>query len=281
VPRERYCYVPRMDAANAAFWSEICGLTLARETGTEGRSAQSIRAYDRAFFDFYPYLAGFVRFDELRGKEVLEVGLGYGSVSQRLAESGANFTGLDVSQGPVDWVNHRLNTFGLPGKAAQGSILDAPFPSQSFDAVIAIGCYHHTGDMKRAITETARLLRPGGRFVMMVYNALSYYRWMTRPKQTAAYLLSRSYEPLSLDQDSRRAFDQNKNAEAAPATVAVSKPGLRSLLGEQFSDIQIMRRNFGGHRLTSKIPRRILISAGPLCGPDLYATCISPAPRCA
>jgi SAM-dependent methyltransferase len=265
--------------ANAEFWAEICGTSLAHLTGTTGTDRESIRAYDRAFFGFYPYLADFIQFDELRGKAVLEVGLGYGTVSQRIAESGANLTGLDVSHGPVNWLEHRLAISDLPGRAVQGSILDAPFPDHSFDAVVSIGCFHHTGNMRRAIAETARMLRPGGRFILMVYNAGSYLRWAKFPTDTAGYFLSRSREPLPLDRDGRRLFDQNQAGEACPETVVVSVRVLRGMLAEHFTGVRISKRNFAGHRVLQRLPRNFwLATLGPICGLDLYATMQRPHP---
>jgi SAM-dependent methyltransferase len=262
-----------LDSANAEFWAEICGTAFARATGTTGTDRDAISAYDRAYFDFYPYLASFIRFHELRGKDVLEVGLGYGTVSQRIAESGAHLTGLDVSHGPVNWLKHRLKIFGLPGRTVQHSILDAPFPDQSFDAVVAIGCYHHTGDLRRALSETARILRPGGRVTLMVYNAGSYYRWIRFPKDTARYLLSRSPDSLLLDERGRRFFDHNEAGEACPATEAVSVRALRGLLYEHFQEVRISRRNIGGHSFLRLLPRNFwLTTMGPICGLDLYAT---------
>jgi SAM-dependent methyltransferase len=262
-----------VDSANAEFWAEMCGTSFARVTGTAGADKDSIRAFDRAFLKFYPYLDDFVRFDELRGKDVLEVGLGYGTVSQRIAESGANLIGLDVSSGPVRWLEHRLGMFDLPGRAVQGSILDAPFPDRSFDVVVSIGCYHHTGNMRGAIAETARILRPGGRFTVMVYNAGSYLRWARFPTDTAGYLFSRSLEPLPLDGDGRGLFDRNAAGDACPETSVISVRALRWMLAEYFTEIRISKRNFAGHRVLQRLPRNFwLATLGPICGLDLYAT---------
>lgn len=262
-----------IDNANAEFWAEICGTSFARATGTTGTDKDAIRAYDRAYLSFYPYLDSFIRFDELRGKDVLEVGLGYGTVSQRIAESGANLTGLDVSHGPVNWLQHRLRIFELRGKAIQHSVLNAPFPDQSFDAVVAIGCYHHTGDLRRALSETARILRPGGRFTLMVYNAASYYRWIRFPNDTARYLLGRSHDPLRLDERGRRYFDHNEAGEACPMTEAVSVRALRGLLHEHFQEVRISRQNIAGHSFLRHLPRGFwLTTMGPIFGLDLYAT---------
>jgi 2-polyprenyl-3-methyl-5-hydroxy-6-metoxy-1,4-benzoquinol methylase len=52
----------------------------------------------------------------LRGKSVLEVGLGYGTVSQKLAEGGAFFTGFDTADNPVAMVTHRYARAGYQAR---------------------------------------------------------------------------------------------------------------------------------------------------------------------
>lgn len=109
---------------NSEFLNELCGSGLAKFLGVTDSSPQSLRKFDDWYFDFYPYLFDHIPFETMRGMNVLEVGLGYGTVSQRLAESGAEYTGLDIAQGPVSMVNQRLAQNDLPGKAIQGSILE-------------------------------------------------------------------------------------------------------------------------------------------------------------
>ena len=64
----------------------------------------------------------------------------------------------------------------LPGRALQGSILEPPFNRATFDVVVAIGVYHHTGNLQLALANTAALLRPQGRAVIMIHNAGNYVR---------------------------------------------------------------------------------------------------------
>ena len=97
-----------IDQANIAFWDELCGTHLADVLGITDALPASLKRFDDWFFDFYPYLFDHVRLSELAGTDVLEVGLGYGSVSQKIAESGARFCGLDIAPGPVEMVRHRL-----------------------------------------------------------------------------------------------------------------------------------------------------------------------------
>src|SRR5438876_8875465 len=77
------------DVLNRAFWNELCGTHLAKTLGVTDDSPRSLKRFDDWFFQFYPYVFYHIPFDEVGGKRVLEAGLGYGSVSQRLAECGA------------------------------------------------------------------------------------------------------------------------------------------------------------------------------------------------
>lgn len=263
-----------IDESNRRYWQEMCGSTMARDIGVTGDDRESLAAYDRYFFGFYYYMDEFIPFNELAGKDVLEVGLGYGSVSQRLAASGARFTGLDIASGPVHWINHRLASSGFPGKAIEGSALDMPFPDDSFDYVVTIGCLHHTGDLQKGISEVHRVLRRGGRATIMVYNATSYLRWLKFPITTFKYAksVSAGYDgPLQISEKGRGDFDTDTSGSSAPETSAVSKTSLSRML-RGFSSQSIHRTNVADHRVSGRIPRRWRNAAkGPLLGLDLYA----------
>lgn len=266
----------QVDTQNAAYWDEMCGSTSAIRLGITGNDPTSLRKFDDWFFEFYPYLERYINFASMRGKKVLEVGLGMGSVGQKLAENAAHYSGLDIAQGPVDGMNHRLAQSGLNGHAVQGSVLDAPFENESFDCIVAIGCFHHTGNMQRAVDEAARMLKPGGRVVIMVYNAVSYVRWMLHPKETAAYWLQSlkgSAEPLKLDEYGRARFDVDSSGRAAPEGAVVTKPVFKRILAPHFRNVKIARTNIANHRLTPFLQRKHTVPVlGPVMGLDLYAT---------
>ncbi len=255
------------DRANSAFWDELCGTAFARSLGVTDDSAASLARYDRWYFAFYPYLDRHIRFAELAGKRVLEVGLGYGSVSQRLAESGAVYSGLDVAAGPVAMARHRLALCGRSGDVRQGSILRAPFDDAGFDAVIAIGCYHHTGDIARALRETHRLLVPGGRAVVMVYNAFSYRRWLRAPAATLRHALRPAAAGPAPERERAR-YDTNSAGEPAPVTEFVSIAELRRL-ARPFAEFACVRENAA----VPLGPRGWwLATLGRIAGLDLYAS---------
>lgn len=267
-----------ISSQNASFWNELCGSQLARTLGVVDSTPASLEKFDRWYFDFYPYLFHHIPFTQLKGKDVLEVGLGYGTVAQRLAQSGARYTGLDIAAGPVAMVNHRLQQTGLPGQAVQGSILAPPFDPASFDHVVAIGCLHHTGNLREAIDQCWRLLRPGGSLIFMVYYAYSYRRLRMAPLATAGYLVS---ELLGFRRDvvgrsgekERAAYDMGASGGGAPHTDWISARSLRALCS-RFSSFSSTIENIDQEIPFHRTPRTELIKTRwpRLVGLDLYAT---------
>jgi SAM-dependent methyltransferase len=246
-----------IDAGNARFWDELCGSALARQLRIEDASADSLRRFDEAYFDLYPYLEQYLDGQADAGRAVLEVGLGYGTVSGRLAELGAELHGLDIAAGPVEMVRHRLRLMGHPAdeRIVQGSALQMPFANETFDRVYSIGCLHHTGDLPRAVAEVHRVLRPGGRAVVMLYNRHSF-RFVVR-----ALLCRKSAEQL------RGEYDRDAAGEAAPHTDYVTARQVRALFGG-FSRVRVDRRNFDS---LPYVPRRVLLgNVDRLVGLDLY-----------
>jgi SAM-dependent methyltransferase len=259
-----------LDAANSAFWDEMCGSAAARMLGITDNDRASLEKFDRWYFEFYPYLDRFIEFDSLRDRDVLEVGLGYGTVGQKIAETGARYTGLDIAKGPVDGLNHRLTQCGFPGRAVQGSILDPPFAPNCFDVVVAIGCYHHTGDLQLALANTAKLLRPQGRAVIMIYNAANYVRMIIEPMRTFGHLARGGIE--SARGEIRGRFDKNAEGQAAPETVLVSRRTFLLMLLKHFRTASVTIENAIAHRPFHFIPRGFMCATvGKIAGLDLYA----------
>jgi SAM-dependent methyltransferase len=267
-------------ARNASFWNELCGTNFARALGVLDDSPASLKRFDDWYFAFYPYLFIYIPFEDMKAKDVLEVGLGYGTVSQRIAEVGARYHGLDIAAGPVWMVNHRLQQAGLYGQVRQGSILKADFRNSSFDFIVTIGCLHHTGDLQAAIYECHRILRPGGKLLCMVYNAYSYRRLYQARRETIRYAFREllGYRGVAEARTSkeRAAYDVNTVGDAAPHTDFVSRRSLRYLC-RQFSRFAAQSENIDNGTPFEKAPprRELLKTLWPrLCGLDIYATAV-------
>lgn len=273
--------IKKVSDQNARFWDELCGSQLAEYLGIKDSSVSSLKRFDDWYFGFYPYLNQHISFDSLNGKRVLEAGLGYGTVSQRLAESGAIYSGLDIAEGPVRMVNQRLLQNQLSGKAVQGSILEPPFEGNSFDAIIAIGCLHHTGDLQLAIQQCWNLLRPGGRMTFMIYYAYSYRRWMQAKQDTFRYFMQELVGKRSVvgatRSDQRGAYDKNLSGDDAPHTDWISIKSVKTYCSKfqainthvenidiDINTIPFLKTRSRDQLLQTKIPS--------VCGLDLYVT---------
>jgi 2-polyprenyl-6-hydroxyphenyl methylase/3-demethylubiquinone-9 3-methyltransferase len=100
----------------------------------------------------------------LAGLRVLDLGCGKGRFARALKMQGAHVVGLDISLAML------ASATGLD--RARGSARRLPFSPASFDRVIAIEVFEHLApsDLDRVCREVRRVLRPGGRFVVVDKN---------------------------------------------------------------------------------------------------------------
>ena len=269
-----------VDRRNAAFWDELCGTTMARSLGITDVSAESLRLFDEAYLGFYPYLAGYLPRPRTAGERVLEVGLGFGTVGQLLAERGFSYHGVDIAEGPVAAMQTRLARLGEePAQARIGSALALPHPDGSFDHYVSIGCLHHTGNVPAALAEAHRVLRPGATATVMLYNARSFRQIVQLPIRR---LIGRARGRLLSREDVRAAYDVDSAGAAAPHTEFFSRADARRLFA-RFADVQVESENadaLGLPRLRLVIPRdRLLSPLGRRFGLDLYITATRKAAR--
>ena len=97
---------------------------------------------------------------EVTPERVLEAGCGWGELALRLAtELGADVRAIDLSPRMVELARER----GVEAQVADVCAL--PFQDGSFDSVTANWMLYHVPDVDLAVSELARVLRPGGRLV--------------------------------------------------------------------------------------------------------------------
>jgi SAM-dependent methyltransferase len=113
-------------------------------------------------------------FQSARGLQVLEIGCGLGTDGAQFAQAGADYTGVDLTEAAVDLARKRFELFDLQGKFQTADAESLDFEDESFDLVYSHGVLHHTPETGKAIREIHRILRPGGRAVVMLYHRGSY-----------------------------------------------------------------------------------------------------------
>lgn len=268
----------QIDAKNAEFWNELCGSNLARSLDITELGPESLRRFDDEYLRVYPYLDHYVATEDLSGKRVLEIGLGYGTFGQVLASRGSHYYGLDIAKNPVALMRYRLSLLGQDHndeRIQQGSALSIPHKSGSFQYVYSIGCLHHTGDLPKAVSEVYRVLAPGGKAIVMLYNRYSIRQLLNGFSHVWTYLWrpSQCSHKIGFWDGMRARYDFNEQGEAAPRTDYVSRREVRRLFGS-FARVQIETRNcdtlsFLGDRIV--IPRTSLLNnLGRVWGLDLY-----------
>jgi 2-polyprenyl-6-hydroxyphenyl methylase/3-demethylubiquinone-9 3-methyltransferase len=120
---------------------------------------------------------------DLRGRTFLDIGFGQGFSLLSASSMGARAVGCDINPKCHDVIERNRGLFDA-GSAAiglqVGSILDPAVvgalrarpeaAAGGYDVVHSWGVLHHTGDMARALTNAASLVRPGGHLVIAIYN---------------------------------------------------------------------------------------------------------------
>lgn len=138
---------------------------------------------DEYRFDKLRYLPKLVDFNGYSGKNLLEIGCGVGIDLVRFAKGGAHVIGIDLAQVSIDLARENFSQRGLIAelRVMNGEALE--YDDNSFEVVYAHGVLQYTANANKMITEIARVLRPEGTAIMMVYNRNSWLNAMSKVMQ--------------------------------------------------------------------------------------------------
>ena len=154
------------------FWQEHpCGTKFADAPPGSKRFYELVEEHRYEKEWHIPDAAGFAHAKDLK---VLEIGCGLGTDGAQFARAGADYTGIDLTDAAVDLARKRFDLFQLTGTFRVADAEGLDFPDNSFDVVYSHGVLHHTPDTAGAIKEVHRVLKPGGRAVVMLYHRDSY-----------------------------------------------------------------------------------------------------------
>jgi len=113
-------------------------------------------------------------FGDLTDRRVLDVGCGKGRFARVLLERnpGAVICGLDISEAMLACAPAGVDV-------VSGSMTELPFAASAFDAVYATESLEHAVEIERAVDEMCRVLKPGGKLVIIDKNAEHWGRFQT------------------------------------------------------------------------------------------------------
>jgi len=154
------------------FWQvEACGTHFVNAEKWTPEFYEEYRKFRYAVEWHIPVL---VPFAETKGKRVLEIGCGNGADGVMFARAGADYTGVDLTNAAIEATRRHFCLLSLRGRFQTENAENLSFGDECFDFVYSHGALHHTPNPGRAFSEIYRVLRPGGKAVLMVYHKRSF-----------------------------------------------------------------------------------------------------------
>ncbi|HSM70100.1 MAG TPA: bifunctional 2-polyprenyl-6-hydroxyphenol methylase/3-demethylubiquinol 3-O-methyltransferase UbiG [Anaerolineales bacterium] len=139
---------------------------------------------------------------DLAGKKVLDVGCGGGILTEALARSGAQATGIDLSRESIEAAKLHASQVGLDIEYRFENIEDtaSKFGGQ-FDAITCMEMLEHVPEPGKIIAACSKLLKPGGHaffstinrtpkaFIMVIFGGEYILRLLPRGTHTYSKLI--------------------------------------------------------------------------------------------
>src|SRR5829696_9680447 len=110
--------------------------------------------------------------------QVLEVAGGTGR-NLTFYSQGVRITGIDLSPAMLEITRKRADQLGVDADLREGDAQQLPFADASFDTVVCTLSLCNIPDDRRAIAEMKRVLRPGGRLLLLDHVRSSSKAWLT------------------------------------------------------------------------------------------------------
>lgn len=155
------------------FWqSHPCGAELVGDLNEETRAEYEdfFRRYDDFRYTKEPHILTNLSRIDFAGKRILEIGLGQGADAEQIVRRDGIYNGVDLTDESVKRVRMRFSLHELPfERIEQASALALPFDDATFDIVFSHGVLHHIPEIGKAQSEIARVLRPDGHLIVMLY----------------------------------------------------------------------------------------------------------------
>ena len=133
---------------------------------------------------------------EWKPGKILDLGCGIGSSLLPFAKSGFECYGIDISSRMLKFAKQYAKKHDVKYLLKKADMLRIPFKKKEFGYLISIASLHHLDNEKKrlkALSEINRVLKPGGKFFIAVWNKPelygkdAYISWKHQGKQYDRY----------------------------------------------------------------------------------------------
>ena len=104
------------------------------------------------------------------GESVLDIGTGPGFLAAEIAAAAGptgQVCGIDISDSMLALARARMPTDQAPVELRHGEAVRIPYPDASFDVAVSTQVLEYVADIATALSEIHRVLRPGGRVLIL------------------------------------------------------------------------------------------------------------------
>jgi ubiquinone/menaquinone biosynthesis C-methylase UbiE len=190
-------------------------------------------------YDLQDYMHDSFRFQDWRGKQVMEIGCGSGIDSMEFARNGAIVTATDITDNAVALTRNLAKEAGYKVSVVQTPALELPFPDASFDCVYSYGVLHHIPNVEPKINEISRVLKKDGTLLAMLYNKNSLlYAYSVIFRHGIQEKLLTEQHFTESDLVSR----YSERNEGCPYTKAYTKEEAKEFFSTWFKDVDVTVR---------------------------------------
>lgn len=248
-PAAQQASIDHYFATESAYWDGIY-----REPTVDGFG------YRRRMATAMSWIEGLGLPDKAR---VLEVGSGAGLVSVELAERGLSVTAIDTVAEMNVFADRLARERGVDQdvRTLLADVHELPFEAQSFDLVIALGVlpWLHTPEL--ALTEMARVLRPGACLLITADNALRLPDWLD-PYRNPVVRVSGAWARQAVRRGSARSADAGPIARrTVPRTLDrdLARRGLIKVMSTTigYGPLTVWNRRIGSERDSVRLDRML------------------------
>lgn len=171
------------------------------------------------FYDLFP--------KDMKNKKILEIGCGLGAHTEQFCNHGAIVTSIDISPKSIEITKRRLLFKNLKAEVIESDAENLPFSNNYFDYIWSWGVIHHTPNTIQCAKEIERVLKPGGKLFIMLYNRHSFYNWFNVILRYG--ILKGKLFTMSL-QDLKNRYTDGKALNGSPLAKYYSSSEIRKVL---------------------------------------------------